>query len=81
MEAVQTGRLTSSSGRLLLLEDLVEVGSQAAAHPVPQLAAEPPGDRWTRPQRRRRGGAVARLCLLSVVVDITCGVEERAQYV
>lgn len=49
VEAVQPGRLASSS--CLLVDQLVEVGSQAAAHPAPQLAAEP-GGRRARPQRR-----------------------------
>lgn len=77
MEAVQTGRLVSSpsSSPCLLLEELVEVGSQAAAHPVPQLAAEPPDDRRALTQGRRGYGAVTRLGLLAVVVEFTCGVK------
>lgn len=77
MEAVQTGRLTasSSSASCLLLQELVEVGSQAAAHPAPQLATELPGDCQGLSQHRRRGGTLARLCLLTVIIEITCGVK------
>lgn len=76
MEAVQTGRLTSSScAPRLLMRELVKAGSKAAAHPVPQPAAEPLGDRWALSQPRRRHGAVARLCLFVIIVEITCGIK------
>lgn len=77
VEAVQTGRLTPSSPRLLL-EELVEVGSQAAAHPAPKLASAQPGNRRALSQLRWRGGAIAWLCLLAVIAKITCGVKYRA---
>lgn len=66
MEPVQASRLVSSP--CLLQEELVEVGSQAAAHPAPLLAAEPPEDRRALTQGRREYGAVTRPGLLVVVV-------------
>lgn len=71
MEPVQTGCLvspSSSSSLCLLLEEQVEVGSQAAAHPAPLLAAEPPDDRRALTQGWREYGAIARPDLLVVVV-------------
>lgn len=67
VEAVQPSHLASPPRPRLLLQQLVQVGSQAAAHP----AAEPPGAGRPRP-RLRRGGALARLRLLAAVVEITC---------
>lgn len=68
MEPVQTGRLVSSSSLCLLLEEQVEVGSQAAAHPAPLLATEPPDGRRALTQGWRECGAVARPDPLVVVV-------------
>lgn len=61
VQAVQTGHVVSSTSPspLLLLKELVEVSSQAEAHPVPQLAAEPPGDRRPLTPGRRKYGAIA----------------------
>lgn len=82
VQAVQTGRLIASAPsapRLLLLEELVEVGSQAEAHPVPQLAAEPPGDRRPLTPWRCTYGAIAGLRLLVVIAEVACGVKLRVR--
>lgn len=58
MKAVQPGRLIHRYHAAFLLKDLVQVGPQAAAHPVPRSAAEPPRHRGTHLDLRGGAGAL-----------------------
>lgn len=58
VKAVQPGRLVHRHHAAFLLEDLVQVGPQAAAHPVPRSAAEAPRHRGTHLDPRGGDGAL-----------------------